>query len=74
MLPLSLELTLQKNLDKCPDKNAKLTLQLTGYMKEQIKPDAVSQKSNKSNGELPTETIPTDKPDFKKKRKEPMVI
>lgn len=45
----NLELLIEKNLEKCPDKNAKLTLELTGYMKQEIKPDAVSHKSNKSD-------------------------
>jgi hypothetical protein len=31
------ELKVEKLLDKCPDKNAKLTFILTGYLKEEVK-------------------------------------
>lgn len=55
-------------MDKCPDKNAKLTLELTGYMKCEIKEDLVSNKSN-GEGLVVPENPSTMQPDFKKKRK-----
>ena len=38
----------EKNLDRCPDKHAKIVLELTGYMKQEISQDAVSQASTRS--------------------------
>ena len=40
------EILVERNLDKCPDKNAKLTLELSAYAKEEIKQDQISHKSN----------------------------
>ena len=37
----------EKSLDKCPDKNAKISFTLTSYIKEEIKQDEVSHKSDK---------------------------
>ncbi len=44
----NLELLIEKTLEKCPDKNAKLTIELSGFLKQEIKPDAVSHKSNEN--------------------------
>jgi len=38
----------EKPLEKCPDKNAKLNFSLQCYMKEEITPDMVSQRSQKT--------------------------
>ena len=42
-------------------------------MKQEIKPDAVSHKSNNSINQIPSDN-PSVKPDFKKKRKDPAII
>lgn len=58
-------------LEKCPDKNAKLTFDLTAYMKEEITADKVSQASKAPNVEaLPVENM---QPNFKKKKKDESV-
>lgn len=61
-------------MDKCPDKNAKFTFELTGYMKQEITEDLVSQRSNVSTMDMPIANPSNIQPDFKKKRKEPAVI
>ncbi len=70
----NLELLIEKTLEKCPDKNAKLTIELSGFLKQEIKPDAVSHKSNENTNQIPLENAPAVKPDFKKKRKDPAIV
>lgn len=60
----------EKNLEKCPDKNAKLTFTLTGYVIEEISQDIIS---NKSQGSILTSEKDVNQhfnsqPDFKKKK------
>lgn len=43
------QLEVVRSLEKCPDKNAKISLQLTAYMKEEIAPDKVSGQSDLSS-------------------------
>jgi hypothetical protein len=60
----------EKLLEKCPDKNAKLTFILTCYMKEEVQKDQVSQRSENTI----TNNVSTIAPsavlqhDFKKKQ------
>ena len=64
------ELNVVKPLEKCPDKNAKLSFRLTAYMREEVQPDAVS---GKSSGSIPVEQSRINQssiqmtPSFKKK-------
>ena len=60
---------LDKSLDKCPDKNAKLSFTLTAYIKEEVQPDNVSMRSSTSaanNMSMLTQSVVL--PDFKKKK------
>jgi hypothetical protein len=60
-------------LEKCPDKNAKMTFTVEAYMKEEIQPDAVSLRSvNTPTNEMSMMGNSVMlQPDFKKKRQEP---
>ena len=70
----SLELKVEVNLDRCPDKNAKISLELTGYMKSEISSDAISQASTRTTT-IPEKTeTPAAELNFKKKKKEPMIV
>lgn len=61
----------EKNLDKCPDKNAKLIFDVSGYMKSQIEFDEISKASTRTYDIAAiTDNV---KPDFKKKKKEESV-
>jgi hypothetical protein len=66
------EMKIEKTLEKCPDKNAKLIFTVSGYAKEEINQDDVS---HKSDCEQPTPTTVSTiqstlppQPDFKKKK------
>ena len=66
----------EKPLEKCPDKNAKLNFTLQCYMKEEIEPDQVSHRSQKTydmQAALAKEA-PAAQPDFKKKKNEALVV
>lgn len=62
------EQRLEKSLEKCPDKNAKLTFVLKGYLKEEIEADTISQKSNKTYDMDAIINAPNEVPNFKKKK------
>lgn len=59
-------------LEKCPDKNAKLTFVLTCYLKEEVQKDQVSQRSESTIGNNVSIIAPSAvlQPDFKKKKPE----
>jgi hypothetical protein len=64
------QVTLEKTLDKCPDKNAKLSITLSAYIKEEVQPDTVSQRSSGtiSNDVSILSQSVVQQPDFKKKK------
>jgi len=69
----------EKPLEKCPDKNAKLSFSLQCYMKEEITADMVSQRSQKTydmEAALKDKEAPpqSNQPDFKKKKNEALVV
>ena len=60
---------MEKSLDKCPDKNAKMTFTLSAYIKEEVQPDNVSQRSKVSeDNNMSILSQSNIQPDFKKKR------
>ena len=63
---------MEKSLEKCPDKNAKLTFNLSAYIREEIvEPDTISHKSYTSVNDIQNITQSAiQQPDFKKKKVE----
>lgn len=65
-------------MEKCPDKNAKLKLELQCYMKEEITPDMISQRSQKTfdveASVLNGKDASVVQPDFKKKKNEALQV
>ena len=60
---------MQKGLDKCPDKNAKMSFTLSVYIKEEVQPDNVSERSYATNSNNMSMLSQSNiQPDFKKKR------
>ena len=60
---------MEKSLDKCPDKNAKMSFTLSAYIKEEVQPDNVSQRSEATSANnLSILSQSNIQPDFKKKR------
>lgn len=65
------QVKLEKPLDKCPDKNAKLSFTLTAYIKEEVQPDNVSLRSSTSaTNNMSMLNQSGVMPDFKKKKAE----
>lgn len=63
------QVKVDRPLDKCPDKNAKLSFVLTAYIKEEVQPDNVSLRSEASsanNMSMLSQSVVM--PDFKKKK------
>ena len=60
---------MEKPLDKCPDKNAKLIFTLSAYIREEIQADNISQRSEATtSNNLSILSQSNIQPDFKKKR------
>ena len=60
---------MEKTLDKCPDKNAKLNFTLSAYIKEEIQADNISERSKATEGHnISILSQSTIQPDFKKKK------
>lgn len=60
---------MEKTLDKCPDKNAKLSFTLSAYIKEEIQADNISERSKATEGHnMSMLSQSTIQPDFKKKK------